>query len=256
MRLSLRRGVAGLTLVAACFLMSDARVGLAQPPAAAVPLSDADFDKLVNHTRTLIQTSLKGDPNNNDAMDKAAMAARLLAALAHYSKDANNAKQRDAVRAVALKLADTIQNKPGNALKDAEKLVPAAVADKAAPPNLVDTQLTRDLMRHYTTKGIAGEAQLEKLERQASKGAVPAKLLNDDLLLLALKSAVAGAMLKDSTHNKVKKAPQAWKNYAEDLRKASIDLADAARLKNGPKALTAASNLNASCSACHDKFGK
>lgn len=262
MRLFPRRGVAGLTLAAACFLMSDARFGLAQPNVASVPLSDADFGKLVDHTRVLIQDAIKDTKPQANAVKRATIAAQLLAAIAQASQTADNAKNRAAIRGTAFRIVEALDlDKWEQARAEQQKLTANATDDKAAiaPLPIMDKKINlSNVMHHYATGqgGAGGEKQLTKLESQAVKGKLPAKAMTDDVIVLALKSAVVGEMIKESTHNKPKKDPKAWKKYADEMRRYSLELADATRAKNGEKALVALGNLNASCSACHEKFGK
>jgi hypothetical protein len=261
MTIHARRWGAGLVLALGCFLVVAERPRAADDKPPAVPLSDADFDRLVDQTGKIIQDSLKGKPDDL-AAEKARTAAVVLAAIAQYSQDAKNASRRREVREVALKVAAAVKDdKFDQARTDAATLAkPPAAAKAAARVPLIDQQISlTDVMHHYSggRGGTGGEKKLDGLadNAQARKtGALPAKELNDDLVLLALRSAAIGELVKDHTDNKVKKAPKLWKEYAEDMRKYGLELAGAAGAKDGKAAWKALNNLNGSCTACHNNF--
>jgi hypothetical protein len=252
---------AGLVLVLGCWLLTGDRPRAADDKPPAVPLGDTDFDRLVEQTHKTIQDSLKGKPDDL-AAEKARTAAIVLAAIAQYSQDAKTASRRREVREVALKVAAALKDdKFDQARADAATLTkPPAAAKAAALVPLIDQQISlKDVMHHYSggRGGTGGEKKLDALadNAQARKtGALPAKELNDELILLALRSATIGELVKDHSDDKVKKAPDLWKKYAEDMRKQGLELAGAVRAKDGKAAWNALNNLNGSCSACHKKF--
>jgi hypothetical protein len=261
MTMDARHWGAGLALVLGCWLVVAERPRAADDKPPAVPLSDAEFDRLVEQSGKIIQDSLKGKPNDM-AVEKARTAAIVLAAIAQYSQEAKNATRRREVREVALKVAAALKDdKFEQARADATTLgKPPAAAKAAALVPIIDQQISlKDVMHHYSggRGGTGGEKKLDDLGEnvQARKtGVLPNEKLTDDLILLALKSAAVGELVKDHTDDKVKKAPKLWRDYAEDMRKYGLELAGAVGKKDGKAAWNALNNLNGSCSACHKKF--
>jgi hypothetical protein len=257
-----RRWLGGLVLALGCFLLVLERPLAADNKAPAVPLSDADFDRLVDQCGKTITDALKGKPDDSGT-DKARTSAMVLAALARYSEAPNNSSRRAAVREVALKVAGALkENDIDLARKHAGSLAkpPEAPKTSASGP-MIGKQITfKEIMHHYSGRSVGGTGGEKKIGdladnkdlRKAQK--LPDKELNDELILLALRSAAVGELIKEHTDAKVKKAPAAWKDYAEEMRKYSLELAKAAKGKDGAAAWKAVDKLNGSCDGCHQKF--
>jgi len=99
----------------------------------------------------------------------------------------------------------------------------------------------------------------KKVEALADK-AIPAKQLGDEaqgleemsyhMAAIAAVAAQAPPIDKDMGKKKIKD----WVKWSDDLRDASIALADAAKAKNGAGVKSAADKANTTCNKCHDVF--
>jgi hypothetical protein len=205
-----------VALFLGCWLAMAGTPRAADDKGPAVPLRDDDFDRLVEQAGKVIDTSLKGKPNES-AVEKARTSAIVLAAVAQYSQDPKNATRRREVREVALKVAEALKDdKFAEARAAAATLAkPPAAGKAAAQVAIMDQQISlKDVMHHYASGrgGLGGEKKLDDLADNAlarKTGVLPAKELNDDVIALALRSAAIGELLKDHSDDKVKKEPVA-----------------------------------------------
>ncbi|MBY0526124.1 MAG: cytochrome c [Gemmataceae bacterium] len=238
----------------------DNRESTAQAGMPAVPLSDAEFAQLTEQTARLVYDALKKP--DDLAQEKARSAAVLLAAVAQYSQDAANAPRRVPVRDTAFRLSALIKaGKFDDARKLAESL-PGLSADEkaktAAVPIIMKQIEMHEAMRHFGSAkegGNGAEKRLYDLQTANQKTrTLPAREMKDDLMLLALRLAVTGELVKDHMDAKVKLKPAVWKQHAEEMRRYSLDLARAVEKKDGAAAYKALGNLNDNCNTCHAKF--
>jgi hypothetical protein len=234
-------------------------------PKAAEDKADPDFTKLTEQTGKLIQAALKDNPDDK-AQQKARTAAVVLAALAQSNANIGDKQRRATVRAAALQVADAIRN--GN-LDDARKQaaalaqLPADPGAKPAEVPLLGKQVTfREAMELFDLEGAGGTGGEKKLRELCQKDtyrrkkALPEKEMNDDLLVLAYRSAALAELSAVHNDATVKKDPKKWKQYAEEARQASLELAVAVREQKGGPAWTALNRLNSACSGCHSDFGR
>jgi hypothetical protein len=255
-----RRSVFGLALVLGCWLLAGAeRNGAAENREPAVPLTDADFNRLVEQSSKLIQDSLRGNPND-PAVERARTAAILVAAFAQYGPAADTPR-RTALRDTALRLGDALKrNKLDIARKEAATLarLPADAKGKPESVPLMDKRISlAEVMNHFAEPadgGVGLSKRLKALMKQGRDGALPRAALNDEVALLALQLAALGELVKGHTDNKVAKKPRDWKEHSDDLRRSGLDLAKAARAKDGKAAWKALNQLDDSCAGCHAKF--
>lgn len=223
---------------------------------------DADVSKLAEQTSQLIQTALKGDPDDA-AVTKARTAAVVLAAVAQYGTPST---ERAAIRDAALRVAGALRaGKLDDARKQAGELArPAANANakKEAVPLLGKEVSFHEAMVHFALKGAGGTDGERKLlalgnnKTARQKKEIPAKELNDDLLSLAYRAAALADLSKGHKDATVQKNPKAWAKYAEETRQSALDLAAAVRDKKGEQAWTALNRLNSACYSCHSEFGR
>jgi hypothetical protein len=106
--------------------------------------------------------------------------------------------------------------------------------------------------RAASSGGLGIEDRLDTLGRSPDE-TIPAKELTEPLLLDAYRSAVAAELLHG---HQPKEDAKEWHKLAEVMRRQSLDLAAAARAKDGKAAFQAVNQLNRTCDKCHQVFRK
>jgi hypothetical protein len=224
--------------------------------AAGPVLPDTAYARLVGPSVKLIEAALAGEPTRRTA-EKARVGALMLAEFAQQNLQGADAGQRATVRDAALQVAALIKDKKyAEAVKLAKELptLPANPAAKKERLKLLGNHLDmEELMSQFRSAKLGGlgvEALLDELA-SSKDGMVPAAALTDELRLLAFRTAVAAELVRAELP---KMKPQVWRDHAEMMRKASLELAGAVETKNGKEAFAAVERLNASCNKCHLVF--
>ncbi len=214
------------------------------------------YPLLVTQSAGLIEESLAGEPTRRLA-EKARVAALMLAACSQQDLQGPGAAKRATIRDAALDIAAMIK----------EKKYPDAIAHAKRLPNLMVNATARkervkligthmeidELMSQFRGSKIGGlgiEATLDKLGG-SKDGKLPNSQLNEELVLIGFRTAVAAELTRE--HMPPKDAKE-WLGYADDMRASSLELAKAVDAGNGKAAFAAVDRLNTSCNKCHLKF--
>lgn len=226
---------------------------------AAAPAAPDDYPKLLAPTAEVIATALAGEPTRR-AADKARVAAVLLAESAQQKLDGPDGAQRAAVRNATLAIAVLVKDKQyPEAIKQA-KLLSTLTAKpgvskarvKIGPP-LVDVDLLMGPFRSVRLGGYALEDRLDELGSSPG-GMLPPAALNDDLRLLAYRTALVAELTR--VHAPDEKAAKAWQTYCDAMRRGALDLIGAVQAKDSKAAFSAVEAVNQSCKQCHKEFRK
>jgi hypothetical protein len=249
-----RRGAGLLGLALGIVFLSSAGGAADDKDSPGVPVSEAEFKKLVDGSVKTVQGVLKGTPDRK-ALNKARTAAVMIAAFAQYAKTEGGDKT--ALREAGLKLYEAIR---GNKLDEARQLVESIAKGVpeggAAKEGGIMARLELEpgeVMRQFAAQsagGNGGEALLKKMTA-ITKRELPAKDMNDDFVLLALRIATMAELMKE---HKPSEDPKAWPKFAEELRKNGLDLAEQARKKNGSAAFARVYEVTLTCNKCHKKY--
>jgi hypothetical protein len=158
-----------------------------------------------------------------------------------------------------LKLAETLKKDPAAAKKEAE-----AMAKK------LDFEDVMHVFKPRAKGGVGFDAKAD-----AKKDGIETKLLDmvkpkpsvpitkDDLKAKAADyermAEVIQAIMEVTQHvsppkGMSGKGPKEWKQYIEDTKKGSKEMADAVKTGDPAKVKTAANNLNSACNNCHTDF--
>lgn len=221
-----------------------------------LPIAEGDFRKLVAHSTKVIQKALSDKPDKKN-LDKARLAAVMIAAYAQYAQGGPSEQEKGTLRAAALKLADTIKaGKTADAKKQADALAtlkPDASAKPASGSLLKDAKMELgDVMHQFaaTSEGGLGiDGQLKLLN--GSAGEIPKAKLTDELAMTSYQIAAAAELAKEHTPDK---NPEQFKMMAENVRETAVDMAKATKDKDGPLALKVVYKLSINCNKCHQKF--
>jgi hypothetical protein len=227
---------------------------------APLPIAEADFNKLVDQNVKIIQKTL-GETKSKVNTNKARAAAIMIAAYAQYGQDGASAEQRATLRDAALKLAGLIEKGKTDDAKKAADALAGLKADAKAKPGPVPILKQADvdkidiIMRQFNIAAVGGygiENHYKKLTGSGgTKKELPAAAMNDDLMLMAYRTAAIAELVKEFKPDKNAKD---FQRFAEDTRLLAVALAQATKKKDGPAALAVVYKLTISCNKCHDKF--
>ena len=238
-----------------CWLLAGAAQGEAAE-AMKPTLPDADYVRTIEPSVKLLQDALGGEVTRRSA-DKARLAMLMLAEFAQQNLSGPDGAQRATVRDAALEIALLVKNKKyAEAVQQAKTLpkLPASQQTKKEKVKLLGPQLdVEELMGQFRSPdkgGLGIEDLLDKLAG-AEDGQVPAAALNDDLRLLAYRTAVAAEVCRE--HRPPEKAPL-WRELSEEMGRQASKLAEAVPAKDGKSAFQAVKKLHSSCKDCHREF--
>jgi hypothetical protein len=194
------------------------------------------------------------------------------AILAGYTLSVKNPKD-DAFAKLRGAAFDAVAAARKNDRKKLADFSKAAQSASMAPADVKDwtkvLHATEPMMKMFLSKAKGGEGIHADLQYHPSLkntngiealiGKLAAKKLSDDNLTrvekelpyLGYRIAVVGAITHEFTP---KKDVEKWRDFARDMRDASIALADSARKKNAEGILKAASALENTCVECHSVF--
>jgi hypothetical protein len=229
----------------------------------SLPISEADYNKLVARTAKVLQSSLSASKPSATDVNKAKAAAVMLAAYAQFASGGASEPQRAALQQAALKVSAALKGKKyDDARKAAEgltSLAPDAKAKLVSGSLLkqADTPL-RLVMRQMDTAskgGFGTEAQYKKLTASGgAKKEMPSTQMTEDLALTAYQSAVIAELAKSHTPEKNAKSVKDFQKAADELEKAALLLAQGVKKKDGALALAEVYKVSLTCNRCHAKF--
>lgn len=231
-------------------------LGVPSPAQNHPPLTlpDEAYPQMVQHSAKLLQDVL-ADPTAKKANERALNIALLLAAYAEQNLTGPDARQRTAVRDVALTIDQLVRAGQVDKALEAARTLPNPPINANAPvakAKNLNNQPVEELMRQFTLPRRGGEGIEARLMKLAEgKGPLNAKDLNDDLLRTAYQTAVAAELLQGYPQRPAA-AKVAWDALAEDVRVTALELAAAVKKKDGGDARIALKRLDASCQNCHE----
>src|SRR5437879_5581062 len=219
-------------------------------------LSTDDFNKLVESEVKTIRDELNKPKADAHKIKGSAI---LIALAAQNNKDATDPKQVATVRGTALNLfAAADKSTDAKKLTDTLTNFKELKADPQAKTDPVDwrTQIDdlKDAMDVFGLPAKGGEG----IERDLiilggqRKPLSPAQM-SDKLVLLAYKTALIADVAKAHQDQGEKKKKE-WLRLTDEMRRASLDLAESAKAKKQKETKTALNKLNTSCNDCHTTF--
>jgi hypothetical protein len=259
----MRRTPVRLLLVAAALAGGMAWLGRA----GAADLTDDEF-------KALVEQDVKAITKAADAVDKAAAgkkksveknaAAGIKSAavnMAGYANDHITGKDPSAdakaaaVRDEAIKIFKAAEARDfkaaGEAAKGLSSPKPAADAKKIDVAKAFGELTPKEIMDNYKTTAQFGTNLEADIKANAKKAAAkPA-----DAALMAHRTMVMGEYTKTVTKAENAADKKEWDEYNQKMMKAAEDLLAATKKKSAPTDFAKLfTNLDASCTACHDKF--
>jgi hypothetical protein len=255
-RLRLASSMVGAGMLGvSCWLLATAAPGGAAE-AKSPTLPDADYARTIEPSVKLLQDALAGEVTRRSA-DKARLSMLMLAEFAQQNLSGPDGLQRATVRDAALEIAVLVKNKQyAEAVLRAKALpkLPASKEAKTAKVKLLGPQLdVEELMGQFRSAekgGLGIEDLLDKLAGSAD-GQLPAAALNEELRLVAYRTAVAGEVCGE--HLPPLKGPL-WRKLSEEMSRQAGKLAESVQAKDGKAAFQAVAKLHASCKDCHREF--
>jgi Cytochrome C' len=172
-------------------------------------------------------------------------------------------KEKKEVTDAVLKMADAFEKGDNAALKkQTEDLCKDPPAGKGTPLGTVMELLklrSKDGLGIGATPGAITpdgiEAKIQEMAKKAPSAAVLGKQGADLEKIANITGAISQVAEFYTPKKKVgDKDPKDWKNWTEDMRAGSADLAKAIKAKNEKDIKTAANKLNSSCNNCHGVF--
>lgn len=178
----------------------------------------------------------------------------ILGMVAVSAVDKGRADDNKALTAAIVKLADSIGKNSPDAKKQAEE-----IAKKNAELDVV-----MELFKKRDKGGIGVgdkpgaikpdgiEAKLQGLEKPMA-----AKQLETEAASLEKSGYIVSAIaltIVDMVPKEKKKNAKEWQTFSEELRKSSLELANAAKAKNPADLQKAAKAVNNACTKCHSDF--
>ncbi len=247
-----RASVLGAGLLGAALVLG-ARAGSGGGPAGNADLPKEELAKLIAQDAQAVRDTLAKKTRLDKRTARKAKAAALMVAL--YA-DAGGLPE---LRANALKVVKLVTDGKGKqAAELAGKLSPAGKASGAADPVAWEKQLPfEDVMHQFSGTGLGGFGLEKELgDLREDRGALTAEQLERVMLLgnkLALIARVADAYAAERAEGGMK-TKENWLRLSANFRKASLDLARAARAKDQAGTRMALDRLDTTCTKCHDVF--
>ncbi len=219
-------------------------------------LSGDDFNKLVESEVKTIRDELNKPKADAHKIKGSAI---LIALAAQNNKDATDTKQVATVRDTALKLFGAA-DKPTEAKTLADSLadLKQVKADPQAKTDPVDwrTQIDdlKDAMDVFGLPAKGGEGiERDLIILGGQRKLLSPAQMSDKLVLLAYKTALIADVAKAHQDQGEKKKKE-WLRLTDEMRRASLDLAESAKAKKQKETKTALNKLNTSCNDCHTTF--
>jgi hypothetical protein len=166
----------------------------------------------------------------------------------------------DATKEAVQKLADAIAKGDSDAIQKQAKAI-AEGTDLEEVMNLMRKRTAGARRKPFGvgTEGTMNPDGIEAKIQNMAKKAPSAKQLEKEsaaLVEMAYRVAAVAEVAKNKFGDKVKTAKDKkdWLGWADDMRKAADEFAEAAKGKKDKAMKTVAKKLDSSCSNCHGKF--
>lgn len=228
-------------------------------PAKQTALPREEFAKLVADDAQAVRAGLARGARDKSTARRVKAAAFMIAVYAEATRGQADDRGLAALRDAALQVVELVNAGKG---KEAAKLVGLLNPDAKAPggkpgPVAWEKQLPfEDVMRQFSAARLGGFGLEKELEELGEKDALTAAHL-ERLARLGYKMALIGRVAEayaDAKSEGGNRTKQNWLTFSEQFRKASLDLARAARAKNQAGARSALERVNKTCTKCHDVF--
>ena len=219
-------------------------------------LSTDDFNKLVESEVKTIRDELNKPKADAHKIKGSAI---LIALAAQNNKDASDPKQIATVRDTALKLfAAADKSKEAKTLADSLADLKQVKADSQAKTEPVDWRKQiddlKDAMDVFGLPAKGGEGiERDLIILGGQRKLLSPAQMSDKLVLLAYKTALIADVAKAHQDQGEKKKKE-WLRLTDEMRRASLDLAESAKAKKQKETKTALNKLNTSCNDCHTTF--
>jgi hypothetical protein len=219
-------------------------------------LSDEDFAKLVQSEVKAIQDELaKPKPDEK----KIRGSAIIIALAAQNNKGSGDPMHTATIRDTAFKLVEA-SKKPAEAKKLSAMLAnfKELKGDPQANTQPVDLKKQiedlKDAMDIFGLPTKGGEGiEKEYLILGQQRKPFSAAQLSDKVVMMAYKTALIAEVAR-AHQDQANKKPKDWLRMTDDMRRASLEFADAARAKKAKETKSALNKLSASCNDCHAAF--
>jgi hypothetical protein len=241
---------------------------------------DADATDLIKYLSQALQDDLnQGLPRGADEDAKKEWRGKmrnvplLIAVLTQSTKD-GKADQLAAIRASALAMSEAVEKEEFDVAKARAAALASLKGDPKAdtgPVALHEKAELIDLMNLLRLRDKGGLGFGLKPTPPASNDGIESRLMGwakrapagaelnkqaDDIARAAYVLATISELTEAHTPKKKEgdKDPKDWKQWTDDMREGSLELAAAARAKDKDAIKKAANKLNASCNNCHGVF--
>jgi cytochrome c556 len=222
-------------------------------------MPEAEFTKLVSESAKLLQeyTRSPGSFNQNGKkLQNEAYSLAIVAEVARQASDGENQLRAAALQQVALELAAAAKQKN---LEEAKKLSAAVAAfKKTAPPADAKAISLREAVPiHNLMEEVqALYKKMQEWQRMAST-AYNQKVKPEEATLAGYRMAAYSVAITAHVPDKEQlkdKTEQDWLGPTEDMRKATLDIAAAAKAKKHADLKSAIRRMDSACTKCHDNF--
>lgn len=221
-------------------------------------LPEAEFTKLVGESLKQVQEFTRSSTNFNQSVKRLQTEAYSLVTLAEVARrSASGEAERRAlaVQAAALELAEAAKKKDQEAAKKAV----AALADykkgSDAKPigSLADAVPVHNLMEAVQSCYKKHQEYGRLSSAAFAKKGVPEEVATAAYKMAAYSVAITAHVPKSKEDLK-DKTPADWLKPTEDMRKATLDIASAAKAKKQSEMKAAIKRMDSACTKCHDNF--
>lgn len=217
-------------------------------------LTENDFNTLVESEVKAIQDELA----KSKADDKKIRGSAIIIALATMNvKD--GASPKSMVRETAFKLAEA-SGKTAEAKKLAGELAhfKEMKADQKANSSPVNLRKQiddlKDAMDIFGLPSKSGEGiEKDYLILGQQRKPLSAAQMSDKLVMMAYKTALIASVARAHEDAGEKKKKE-WIRLTDEMRKSSLEFAEAVKAKKAKESKTALNNMSASCNHCHETF--
>lgn len=222
-------------------------------------MPEAEFGKLVAESTKLFQEYTRSPSSLNQnakRLQNEAYSLAVISEVAYQALDGESKLRAAGLQRTAIQLANAAKQKN---LDEAKKLT-AEVADfkKSTPPADAKSMSLREAVPiHNLMEDVQTQyKKLQEWQRMAST-AYNQKVKPEEATLagyrMAAYSVAITAHVPEKDQLKEKKE-QDWLGPTEDMRKATLDIAAAAKAKKHADLKSAIKRMDSACTKCHDNF--
>jgi cytochrome c556 len=221
-------------------------------------LPDSEFTKLVEASSKVISDYAKSPSSLNLNAKKLENEAYGLIVYAEVVRrgEGDLAKRAAALQGLAVKLAAAAKGKNAEEAKELAKSIAGFKSlkpeDEAAALKLADAVPMHNLMENVQTINKEMTKYRRLTSAQFSAKGKPEEILQNAYRMAALSVAI-------TAHVPTKDLPKGktgadWLKSTEDMRKATLDLAAAAKAKKFADVRTSINKMDSACTKCHEDF--